>query len=356
VVYLHYLKASEVLAVLKGMSAREEKGKEGAPRAPFAIEASESTNALVISAAPDQMDAMLEIIRKLDIRRAQVLVEAIIAEVSDGVARDLGVEWKTSFDGEGVEGIQRFSNGQVQVPDSALTAVARGLTLGYFRNGSLRALLQALEVDSKTNILSTPSIVTLDNQEAEILVGSNVPFKTGEATSAGAPTTNPFVTIERQDIGVTLKVTPQINQGDSITLDILQTVETISPSKEEAEDIITDKRSIHTSVMLEDEDILVLGGLSQDNVTESVQKVPVLGDIPVLGMLFRSTSRTVDKRNLMVFVRTRILTDLATAEKETLERYNRIRDLQQKISEPGGERVQLQSSPVLPPIEDSGSP
>ena len=349
VVYLHYIKAAEMVTVLRGMLDRTQ--TEGTPNQPIAIEASVSTNALVISAPPDRMDMMLDVVKKLDIRRAQVLVEAIIAEVGERDARELGVEWKTSFDGEGAEAISRFTGGAVDVADNPLTTIGRGLTLGYFRNGSLRALVRALELNQDNNILSTPSVVTLDNQEAEILVGSNVPFITGQSTGAGSPTSDPFTTIERQDIGITLKVTPQINQGDAITLDILQIVETLTDAQV-AEDVVTDKRSVHTTVLLNDNDILVLGGLMQDQRTESVQKVPLLGDIPLLGALFRSTSTVVEKKNLMVFVRTRILTDFADAEQETRDRYNRVRDAQQDVRDPAHDRKQLKSSPLLPPLEE----
>ncbi|MBP8926685.1 MAG: type II secretion system secretin GspD [Pseudomonadales bacterium] len=349
VIYLHYIKAAEMVSVLRGMLDRTQ--TEGSSNQPIAIEASESTNALVISAPPDRMDMMLGVVKKLDIRRAQVLVEAIIAEVGERDARELGVEWKTSFDGKGVEAISRFTNGAVDVADNPLTTIGRGLTLGYFRNGSLRALVRALELNQDNNILSTPSVVTLDNQEAEILVGSNVPFITGQSTSAGSPTSDPFTTIERQDIGITLKVTPQINQGDAITLDILQIVETLTDTQI-AEDVVTDKRSVHTTVLLKDNDILVLGGLMQDQRTESVQKVPLLGDIPLLGALFRSTSEVVEKKNLMVFVRTRILTDFDDAEQETRDRYNRVRDTQQQVRDPDHDRKQLKSSPLLPPLEE----
>jgi general secretion pathway protein D len=347
VVYLHYLKASELLPVLRGMEATED---DKALR-PVAIEASDTTNALIISAPPDRLAAMLEVVKKLDIRRAQVLVEAIIAEVGDDVSRTLGIEWKSVFDGEGVEAISRFSDGEVQVPDTPLTDVGRGLTLGYFRNGSLRGLVQALQLDTDSNILSMPSIVTLDNQEAEILVGSNVPMITGQATSRAAPTDNPFTTIERKDIGISLKVTPQINQGDAITLDILQTVETLTDSTV-AEDIITDKRSLHTVAMLEDDDMLVLGGLIQDQATQSVEKVPVLGSIPLVGALFRKTTTGYVKRNLMVFVRTRILSNMEAAEEETRKRYSRMRELQGEQGRTGHDAELLNTHPELPPLTE----
>jgi general secretion pathway protein D len=348
VVYLHYLKASELVAVLKGMLDRDQ-GKDAAPKAPIAIEAAESTNALVISAPPDRLAQIQEVVRKLDIRRAQVLVEAIIAEVGENTMRELGVEWRTSFDGDGTHAMSRFSNGNVQVGDGAVEAFGRGLTLGYFRNGSLRALVRALETNGDTDILSTPSIVTLDNQEAEILVGSNVPFKTGEQAIEGSPAAQPFTTIERQDVGLTLKVKPQINQGDAITLDILQKVETLTDSAEAA-DIVTDKRSLQTSVMLEDEDVLVLGGLVDDQRTKTVEKIPVLGSLPVVGALFRHTEDRIVRRHLMVFVRTRILTDLATAEQETLERYNRVRGEQLESGKTPPPLAPSPEPPALPPL------
>jgi general secretion pathway protein D len=355
VVYLHYLKASEMVPLLKGIL--EQKDAKGAPTktAAVSIESSDSTNALVINAPPDRLQDVMEVIRKLDIRRAQVLVEAIIAEVDENVARELSVEWKTAFNGDGTEAISRFPGGQIQGGASALDNVGAGLTLGYFRNGSLRAVVQALEKTGDSNILSTPSIVTLDNQEAEILVGSNVPFKTGEATSGGAPVTNPFTTIARQDIGVTLKVKPQINQGDAITLDILQTVETLTDSTA-AEDVVTDKRSVHTSVMLGDQDILVLGGLTENKRVKTVSKIPFLGDLPLLGALFRSTADKVERRNLMVFVRTRILTDMNTAEQETRDRYNAIREMQQAPAARLGGPLAPASAPLLPELPAAEKP
>ena len=356
VVYLHYLKAAELVPVLKGILEKKDQGNAAAKQAPMSIEASESTNALVVNAPPDRMADVLEVVRKLDIRRAQVLVEAIIAEVDGKVVRDLGVEWKTSFNGDGTQAISRFPGGQLQAADSVLEQVGAGLTLGYFRHGSLRAVLQALDTTGNANILSMPSIVTLDNQEAEILVGSNVPFKTGEATSAGAPVENPFTTIERQDIGVTLKVKPQVNQGDAITLDIQQTIETLTDAST-AQDIVTDKRSVHTSVMLGDEDILVLGGLMQDERRSSERKVPILGDIPLIGALFRSTTDTVEKKNLMVFVRTRILGDFAASEQETRDRYDRVRELQVRAGEDDAafSGTAPGQSPVLPALPEPKS-
>jgi len=207
-------------------------------------------------------------------------------------------------------------------------------------------LIRALAGDGETNLLSTPSIVTIDNHEAEIIVGQNVPFVTGETTSSSNSVGNPFRTIEREDIGVSLKVKPQINEGDAITLEIEQEVSAINASATGAVDIVTTIRKIHTTVQLEDEQMLVLGGLMDDAFIDSEQKVPFLGDIPGLGWLFRSTSTTKVKRNLMVFIRATILKDPDKARMMSMNKYNFIRDLQ--IEENEDETI---LGPVLVPYE-----
>ena len=199
-----------------------------------------------------------------------------------------------------------------------------------------------------------PEVLGLRPYVAKVAV--HVRLESGEATSAGAPVENPFTTIERQDIGVTLKVKPQVNQGDAITLDIQQTIETLTDAST-AQDIVTDKRSVHTSVMLGDEDILVLGGLMQDERRSSERKVPILGDIPLIGALFRSTTDTVEKKNLMVFVRTRILGDFAASEQETRDRYDRVRELQVRAGEDDAafSGTAPGQSPVLPALPEPKS-
>lgn len=331
VIYLHYLDADEIVPILRGMSkAIQEDNKNADSAASISIESSESANALVMTAPPYLLDLMAEVIAQVDIRRAQVLVEAIIVEVSKDFSQTLGVEWNTSFNNsDGLEAATNFGlRGSTEA--SATSLLGSGLSLGFYRNGSLRALARAIANENDTNILSTPSILTLDNQQAEILVGSNVPFITGQSTSASSSTSNPFTTIERQDIGLTLKITPQINEGDAITLDILQEVETIAESTTVANDIVTNKRSIKTKVLVEDETILVLGGLVSDDVQQLVNKVPILGDIPLLGGLFSTTTDQVIKRNLMVFIHPVIVDSEKVAGNITQTKYHLMRELQEK--------------------------
>lgn len=329
VIYLHYAEAAEMLTILKGMVAQQSTGDE---QQKTSIDASESNNALIITASPDVMHSLEEVIAQIDIRRAQVLVEAIVVEVSEGFAQQLGVEWNTSLNMEdGAEALTNFGLKSVD-PDSGAVNLANtaGLVLGFFNNGSLRGLIKALAADTDSNILSTPSLMTLDNEEASILVGSNVPFITGQSTSAGSSTADPFTTVERHDIGLSLKVTPQINAGDAITLDILQELETISDSAEVTSDIVTDKRSIKTKVLVEDDSILVLGGLISEQENELVSKVPVLGDLPLIGGLFRTTTIKREKRNLMVFIHPVIVDSDSIADELSGERYQLIKKLREK--------------------------
>jgi general secretion pathway protein D len=334
VIYLHYLDAQELVPILRGMSEALVDEKDAASD-DFSIEASESANALVVTASPALLENIEQVVQQIDIRRAQVLVEAIVVEVSQDYAERLGVEWNTSLsNGDGLEAGTNFglrsidANGEVSI-------LGQGLSLGFFRNGSLRAVLQALSTETEANILSTPSIVTLDNQEAEILVGSNVPFITGSYMTSVENTdnsTNPFNTITREDIGLTLRITPQINQGDFITLDVLQEIETISEATTVANDIVTNKRSIRTKVIVEDENILVLGGLISDEIQQIENKVPLLGDIPLLGGLFRSTSESITKKNLMVFIHPVIVDSDEIAREVSSKNYNLMRELQEKYN------------------------
>lgn len=340
VVYLHYLDAKEVLPILKGMSESILKStKQDTNNTSINIEASESANALVMTAPPDMLDAMEKVIKKIDIRRAQVLLEAIIVEVNKDFTQSLGVEWNTSLSSQdGVETITNFGLKGVNTSDGTVSFVGSGLSLGFFHNGSLRALAQALASETDANILSTPSILTLDNQEAEILVGSNVPFLSGQ--SQGTPGTDddgnsfqdPFTTIERHDIGVTLRITPQINEGDSVTLDVLQEIESITESTLVSSDIVTNKRSIKTKVLVEDETILVLGGLISDETREIVKKVPVLGDLPLVGTLFQSTTDTKAKKNLMVFIHPVIIKQHETAHSMSKKNYEYMQSVKEKYN------------------------
>jgi general secretion pathway protein D len=333
VVYLHYLDAEEVLPILKGMGATmQENNKNSGDNSNISIEASESSNALIMTAPPTMLDVMSRVIEQIDIRRASILVEAIIVEVSKDFSQTIGVEWNTSLSADsGTEAITNFGLRNVD-ENGAVSLLGSGLNLGFYRNGSLRVLAQAIANENDANILSSPRIMTMDNEEAEILVGSNVPFITGQSTGSSSSTDDPFTTIERHDIGLTLKITPQINEGDSITLDILQEVETISEATTVANDIVTNKRSIKTKVIVEDDTILVLGGLVSDDVQELVSKVPLLGDLPVLGSLFRTTTDTVVKKNLMVFIHPVIVDSEQISDNISRKSYDLMKNLQEKYN------------------------
>lgn len=326
-------------------------GIGGATRSPnnpeIDIQADERNNALVITAPPAEFDRLVNIIRQLDIRRAQVLVEAVIAEVSTDFARELGLQFAIAPDGLNDKGPLVLSNiGATQTLIELINnplSVARGFFLGAadLREGytNFAVLLNALAADAATNILSTPTLVTLDNEEAQVVVAQNVPFVTGQFTNTGAAqgVVSPFQTIERRDVGITLKLRPQINEGNAIRLDIEQEASSIAPSSGNAVDIITNTRQIATSVLVEDSQVLVLGGLIEDNFTDSQQKVPLLGDIPVLGQLFRSNSTRKIKRSLMVFIHPVILRDTDTATAYTNDKYNslRARQLDARIQDRG---------------------
>ena len=370
VIYLKYAKAIDLVEVLTGVGesqAEEIKGKPAAKAAgrgkQLDIQADEATNSLVITAPPALMRSLETVIRQLDIRRSQVLVDAIIAEVGEGRARELGIQWAV-FDLSGTTspiGGTNFSNTGTSLIDIAngviagtIPAITPGMSFGVGRVGNdgvnFAAVVNALAADSDVNILSTPSLVTLDNEEAEIIVGQNVPFVTGSFTSTGAAqgSVNPFQTVQREDVGITLKVKPQINEGNSIIMEITQEVSTISDDAQ-AVDIITNKRNIKTNVLVDDNHVVVLGGLIEDQVRESEQKVPLLGDIPYLGALFRSKSVNRTKVNLMVFLHPLILRDNATADSYTAEKYNYIRALQ---LEKDTEGVPLMSGKGAPHMSD----
>ncbi len=383
VVYLRYAQAKDMVAVLKGVGTSQSKGPSGVPAAAaaaagqqFDIQADEATNSLVITASPDVMRSLEQVIQQLDIRRAQVLVEAVIAEVSSTKAKNLGVQWifdgspsnnpvgVINFTGSGT-GIAGLTGAVASGSAGAATAAAsipQGATLGFGRfndkNFNFGALLQALASDGDTNILSTPNLLTLDNEEAEIVIGQNVPFVTGSFSSTGGGTTgtgttvsNPFQTIQRQDVGLTLKIKPQINEGDAIKLDIQQEVSSISPPVQGTSDIVTNKRSIKTSVMVDDGKMVVLGGLIEDKVTESVSKVPLLGDIPLLGSLFRSKNSSKAKTNLMVFIHPKILRDDAISAQYTNGKYDYIREKQLERQREGVMLMPGEEQPELPVLE-----
>jgi len=367
VIYLRYAKAKELAPVLTGIAGGMTKKVTGTatdkPGEALNIQADEAVNALVISAPPDIMGNLEQVIRRLDIRRAQVFVEAVIAEVTDEKARELGVQWAfdgsaknapvgiVNFAGSG-SGLTNLASTPPKVGDGLLAVVGDTASSGGTRIG---ALLRALSGDVNTNILSTPSLVTLDNEEAEIVVGQNVPFITGSYTSTGTGSstpTNPFQTISRQDVGLSLKIKPQINEGDTVRMEIAQEVSSISSATTGAADIVTNKRAIKTSVLVDSGQVLVLGGLIDDQQVQNDQKVPGLGDIPILGYLFSYKKTTLVKRNLMVFIHPTIL----RSERDSLaivgDKYNYMRDQQLAVRERGVRLMSNDSAPLLPEWND----
>lgn len=371
VVYLNYADAAELVPILQSVSqALERTGAADGDGAAgngsgVSIDAHPSTNALVITATPSVFRSLEAVIRQLDIRRAQVLVEAVIAEVAVDTTRELGVQWQAAdgFEDDSIIGGTNFGGPGSNILGLSRdpTAAGRGLSLGWLRGTAtipgtddvileLGALVRALQSDANTNVLSTPSLVTLDNAEAQIQVGQEVPFLTGQFTNTGANDSarNPFQTIQREDVGITLKVTPHINQGDSVRLDISQEVSSVAASTAGAVDLITNKRTLNTSVLVGDREILVLGGLIDDDVRETHESVPLLGDIPLLGNLFKYRNASRVKRNLMVFLHPRILRDAATAREVTGGKYQYIRELQQQAREADGKLTREEEMPLLP--------
>lgn len=382
--YLRYSEAKDLATKLQsqyGGGGSAAPGKDGAAppsqRGDISIWADETTNALILTAPPKIMRSMMTVIDKLDIRRLQVLVEAVIVEISSDRASELGVTWAIGDKNlENAVAVTKFPNttgvsgvagaiigagsgsGTGGTTTTNPTALLRnGMSLGVGRLSesgiSFVALIEALESDGNSNIIGTPVLVTLDNEEAEIKVGQEVPFVTGQFTNTGAQTgatVNPFQTIQRQQVGLSLKLTPQINEGDAVLLKIEQEVSSLLPSSQ-AVDLITANRNINTSVIVEDGGTLVLGGLIEDRLSESQSRVPILGRIPLLGVLFRADRTQKNKTNLMVFIRPTILRNDVQAAFETNAKYNYIRD-QQLAMRPNRPRLMpLTPRDVLPPVE-----
>lgn len=361
VVFLHYLSAEEALPILKGVtaSAQKEAKEESTKNTAVSIEASKSNNAIVMSGPPDLLDNLRDIITKLDVQHSQVLVEAMIVEVNTDVTDDLGVLWATTnltdLKGSGAVGavntLGQLNPFEVDASGN-IAGPSGGLTLGYYTGGSLQAAIRALSTNSKANILSTPSVLTLENQEAQIIVGSNIPLITGQNTGDSSSTSNPFTTYERKDIGVTLKITPQINANKSVTLDILQEVQTVAPTANTAlagaNDIVTNKRSITTKVLVADDKTLVLGGLISNGSEDTESKVPILGDMPLIGSLFRSTHHKNTKQNLLVFIHPVVVDNDATANQISRNQYENMR-VQQMKYENG--KLEASDPPALPEFE-----
>lgn len=380
--YLRYAKAEDLVEVLTGFAQRLQESKEGGQtgsskrRNEINIMAHTDTNALVISAEPDQLRTLESVINQLDIRRAQVLVEAIIVEVSEGDDIGFGIQWATEAGGgtqfnnlgptigeigagiwqardqdgtticdpNGTCTTNPTQRGDITVLAQALGKVngmAWGVTMGDFG-----ALIQAVSSDTNSNVLATPSITTLDNQEASFIVGDEVPILTGSQNSSNG-NSNPFQTVERKEVGVKLKVVPQINEGASVKLTIEQEVSGINGKT--GVDVTFATRRLTTTVMADSGQIVVLGGLINEEVQESVQKVPFLGDIPVIGHLFKSSSSGKKKKNLMVFIKPTIIRDGITMEGVAGRKYNYFRALQLEQRDRG---VNLMPGAQVPVLEE----
>ena len=391
VVYLSYAKAKDIADELKGYVSdlQKQSAGKGAPAAggssansDVSVIPDERTNSLVITAPPKMMRSIQDVISKLDIRRAQVLVQAIEAELTSDKSAELGVTWVADAANNGGVGLTDFSNTGASILGVGQAALAasqssssgtsvtgftppQGLTLGVGKIASggfsFAALIRALSGDGETNILSTPSVVTQDNQEATIKVTQKVPFVTGQYTGAttgassstGSAVINPFQTVDREDVGITLKITPQINEGDSVQMKIDQSVSNLTATSIGGQPV-TDERQITTNILAKSGEIVVLGGLIDNALTESEQQVPVLGSIPLIGNLFKYRSTSNTKRNLMVFIQPTILRDSQTAQQYTKDRYNYFRNIQLQDRSP----VQLMpgdNRPLLDELKPTGS-
>jgi general secretion pathway protein D len=332
------------------------------------IQADPASNSLIITAPEPLYRQVRTMIEQLDSRRAQVYIESLIVEVIGDNAADLGFQWQGLVGSNGDKyGVFAGTNSGVAGPSiigltqtitgtgDSTALPGEGLNIGLLKNYggtyALAAIARFLQTQTNTNIVSTPNLITLDNEEAKIIVGSNVPFITGQFTNTGTATTSPFQTIERKDVGITLRIKPQVGEGGTVRMVIFQESSSISqqvaPGTSNAGPS-TDKRSIESTVVVDDGAILVLGGLIEDRFTDQKSKVPLLGDIPVLGNLFRSESRTRRRTNLMVFLRPVVLRDADTAAKLSIDRYDIIRARQKDTQPAPNVLLPINESPIIP--------
>jgi len=403
--YLRYADAEKIADKLKGQATATAKAQGGPTPggaaagatagggssnvdASVTIWADVATNALIITAPPKIMKSLMAVIDKLDIRRAQVQVEAIIVEVDVNKSSNLGVQWLLFGQGSTVvpAGVINLPGAGTSIVDLAATAlsvaqgtattttattgtttpaissstVGTGATFAIGRIASsgvnFAALIQAIRSDGTSNIISTPSLITMNNEEAEVKVTQEIPLITGSyatTTQSVAGTTSPFQTIQREEVGTILKVTPHINEGNSVQLKIEQEDSSPGAKLADSADISTNKRSIKTTVLIEDGGIIVLGGLMSDTVTESEDRVPGLGAIPLLGNLFKSRSGSRQKKNLMVFIKPKIMRDADATESTSEAAYNELRQTERNLN--GGHITLLpgQVQPAIPPIPPS---
>ena len=362
VIYLKYAQAEDLTSILENVALtleEEQLTSTTGTKKTTNISFHSDTNALVISAQPDILKSLESVISQLDIKRAQVLVEALIVEVSDKLARELGVQFLFTGDGDNAPiAAQKFGSPNPEllstigseISDDSSTASTmktratnsllglEGLAIGvakYRANAeSFAAILNLVSQDGDSNILSTPSIMTMDNEESSIIVGQEIPITTGETLSGS--NSNPFRSVTRQEVGVKLQVRPQINEGNAVKMYIVQEVSSIfGPIGDTSSDLITNKRNIKTTVLVDDGETIVLGGLIDDDVQETINKVPVLGNIPLLGRVFTSTTTTRTKRNLMVFLRPTIVRDSEDVRSISNRKYNYFQAIEAELLESG---------------------
>ncbi len=344
VIYLKYANAEEVAGIVSSIASRFISSESEKPIVTYHA----PTNSVVVSSDESNIATIKNLISKLDIRRAQVLVEAIVVELSETAARSLGVEtiFAGAEDGEIPIGITRFQNGTgpdllgltgsaIESGDNAnFSNIAansllnsQGIIAGIGRisedDDSMIAIINAIDADKNSNILTTTSLLAMDNEEASTVIGQEIPITTGE--SLGSNNTNPFRTTSREEVGIKLSVKPQINEGNSVILEIKQEVSGVAGPLTGTTDLITNKRTIETTVLVDNNQIIVLGGLVDEDIQEDIQRVPVLGSIPVLGKLFQSSSESKVKKNLMVFLRPKILVDSESVSQISTEKYNFIK-------------------------------
>jgi general secretion pathway protein D len=374
-----HLGESAPLAAPQALQAPPAAGAAGAPPPPLArpatqgaapspgmIQADPATNSIIINAPDAVYNNLRAVVDKLDVRRAQVYVEALIAEISADTAAEFGIQWQ-DLSGTGSNSASAFGGTNFGGPGQNVLGIAanpasagRGLNIGVIRGVvkipgigaevlNLGVLVRALESNNNANILSTPTLLTLDNEEARIIIGQNVPFITGQyALSGGATTPTPFQTVERRDVGLTLRVKPQVSEGGTVKLQLYQEVSSVEDVFNAA-GVITNKRAVESTVLVDDGQIVVIGGLIQDTVRDGVEKVPLLGDIPLLGALFRYKTRSRTKTNLMVFLRPTVLRDAQLARSLTDSRYDYILGEQQKAQPAASPPLPDLQGPTLPP-------
>jgi general secretion pathway protein D len=362
VVRLAHSDATELADILKNLVADKDKGEQSGQEVTTSIQADASLNALVIRADPTTMAELKEIISRLDVRRLQVLIEAAIVEVTSDFTRTLGTELAvadttgnllpiglTAPSGTLASVLANLAGGDgtlTSVPDLGSSPLIGGAKVNV--DGiNFAVIVRALSANTDVNLLSTPSITTMDNEEAKIVVGQNVPFRTGSTNAGNNGLNNPFTTIQREDVGLTLEVTPHVHDGSLIRLEIHQEVSEVDQTSissigtDGSADLITNKRTIDTTVLADDREIIILGGLIRDKLTEVNSRVPILGDIPILGHLFKSSNKIREKQNLLVFLRPTVLSSKEEVRDETLRKYSGIWEVEIEGRDPAQSLIDL---------------